>query len=118
MVSDATAPVKSRQLGRRRPKLLSLPTAETPPMAAYKDRVSKDLDRWITAGLVPEGSRAPILAAIPDPRRLDAAAALAWVGAVLLGIAVIAFVSANWDALPRIARFALLLGVFAAGAGA
>ena len=59
MVSDRAAPVKSRQLGRRRPKLLSFPAAETLPMAAYKDRVSKDLDRWIAAGLVPEGSREP-----------------------------------------------------------
>jgi uncharacterized membrane protein len=87
-------------------------------MAAYRDRVAKDLERWIGAGLVAEGARDPILATIPETRRLDAAAALAWVGAVLLGLAVIAFISANWDALPRIARFALVLGVFAAGAGA
>jgi len=86
-------------------------------MASYKDRVSKDLEGWIAAGLVPEGSRQPILAAMPDTRRLDAATALAWVGGVLLGLAVIAFISANWDALPRIARFVLVIGVFAAGAG-
>jgi uncharacterized membrane protein len=86
-------------------------------MASYKDRVAKDLERWISAGLVPEGSRGEILAAIPDTRRLDAATALAWVGGVLLGLAVIAFISANWDALPRLARFAFVLGVFAAGAG-
>ena len=87
-------------------------------MAGYKDRVAADLDRWIASGLVPAASREPILATIPDARRLDAAAALAWIGAVLAGLAVIAFVSANWDAIPRLVRFAVVLGVFAASAGA
>jgi uncharacterized membrane protein len=86
-------------------------------MASYKDRVAKDLEGWIQAGLVPEGSRGDILAAIPENRRLDAATALAWVGGVLLGLAVIIFISANWDALPRIARFAMVIAVFAAAAG-
>ncbi len=84
---------------------------------AYKDRVKQDLDRWISAGLVSPDKRAAILATIPDARRLDAATALAWIGGILLGIAVIAFVAANWDALPRIARFALVIAAFAACAG-
>jgi uncharacterized membrane protein len=89
-------------------------------MAAYKDRVKQDLDRWIASGFVPAENRAPILDTIPDARRLDAATALAWVGGLLLGIAVIAFVAANWDGLPKIARFGLLLAFFLglAGAGA
>ncbi len=87
-------------------------------MPSYRDRVGQDLGRWIDAGLVPEASRAPILATIPDARRLDAATALAWVGAVLAGLAVIAFISANWDAIPRLGRFAIILGVFASAAGA
>jgi len=89
-------------------------------MAAYKERVAKDLDRWIAAGHVSAEKRAAILASIPDARRLDAATALAWVGGVLLGIAVIAFIAANWGVLPRLARFALLLAFFLglAGAGA
>jgi uncharacterized membrane protein len=81
-------------------------------MAAYKDRVKQDLDRWIAAGLVPADQRSAILDTIPDARRLDAATALAWVGGVLFGIAVIAFVAANWDVLPKLARFAILLGAF------
>lgn len=89
-------------------------------MAAYKERVAQDLDRWIAAGHVSAEKRAAILASIPDARRIDAATALAWVGGVLLGIAVIAFVAANWDVLPRLARFGLLLAFFLglAGAGA
>lgn len=81
---------------------------------AYKDRVKQDLERWIGAGLVAAEKRDAILATIPDARRLDAATALAWVGAILLGIAMISFVAANWDALPRLARFALALVAFAA----
>lgn len=86
-------------------------------MAAYKDRVKEDLDRWIGAGLVDAEKRAAILATIPETRRMDAATALAWVGAVLLGIAIIAFVAANWDVTPKLVRFAILLIAFGALAG-
>lgn len=83
-------------------------------MAAYKDRVKEDLDRWIAAGLVPAEKRTAILDTIPETRRLDAATALAWVGGLLLGIAVIAFVAANWDGMPKLVRFAVLLVSFLA----
>ena len=55
-------------------------------MAAYKDRVKQDLDRWIASGLVDAGKRDAILATLPETRRMDAATALAWVGGVLLGL--------------------------------
>lgn len=80
---------------------------------AYKDRVKQDLERWIGAGLVSSDNKAAILATIPDARRLDAASALAWVGGLLLGIAAIAFVAANWEGMARIARFALVIAAFA-----
>ena len=86
-------------------------------MAAYKDRVQQDLDRWIGAGLVDADQRAAILATIPETRRMDAATALAWVGSVLLGIAIIAFVAANWDFTPKLVRFAVLLAAFLTLAG-
>lgn len=86
-------------------------------MAGYKERVTKDLDLWIGAGHVAADKRAAILSSIPDARRLDAATALAWVGGLLLGIAIIAFIGANWDGMPKIARFAVLTAAFAACAG-
>src|SRR5262245_2568338 len=86
-------------------------------MAAYKDRIKQDLDRWIDAGLVGADKRDAILATIPGARRLDAAAALAWVGAVLLGVAVVSFIAANWDITPKLVRFAVLLTGFAGLAG-
>jgi hypothetical protein len=86
-------------------------------MAAYKDRVQQDLDRWIAAGLVDRDKRAAILETLPESRRLDAATALAWVGAILLGVAIIAFVAANWDFTPKLVRFAMLLAAFLTFAG-
>jgi uncharacterized membrane protein len=86
-------------------------------MAGYKERVKSDLDRWIAGGLVAGDKRDAILATIPDARRLDAATTLAYVGAVLFGIAVIAFISANWDVMAKLARFVILLAAFLAIAG-
>lgn len=86
-------------------------------MAAYKDRLKADLDRWIAAGLASADNRGAMLAMVPDKHRMDAATALAWVGGALLGIAVIAFVAANWDGMARIVRFSVLLAAFAITAG-
>ena len=87
-------------------------------MASYKEQLERDLDRWVGSGLVPAENRTAILQSVPDGARLDAATALAWVGGVLAGVALIAFVAANWDALPRLAKFALVLGLYGGSAGA
>ncbi|MBI3438540.1 MAG: DUF2157 domain-containing protein [Proteobacteria bacterium] len=84
----------------------------------YKDRIGREIDRWIEAGLVQSDRRAPMLDMIADPRRLDAATALAWVGSVLLGVALVAFVAANWDALTPILRFTIIVATFLGFAGA
>lgn len=86
-------------------------------MASYRRRLEQDLDGWIGRGLVPAESRAAILDSVGDGRRLDAATALAIIGALLAGVAVIAFVAANWSAIPRIGRFAMILTAFLGAAG-
>lgn len=86
-------------------------------MATYKERVAADLDRWIAAGLVPAENRAAALASIPDARRMDAAQALAWVGGVFLGVAILAFIGANWSVLPRLAKFAVIIAIYGGAAG-
>lgn len=83
-------------------------------MASYKARLQRDLDQWIEAGLIPAQNRAAILASASEGRRVDASIALAVIGALLLGVAAIAFVAANWGEIPRLARFVLILGVFLA----
>jgi uncharacterized membrane protein len=86
-------------------------------MSRYKARLTRDLDAWIGRGLVPASSRDAILDSVPQRRRLEAATALAVVGALLLGVAIIAFIAANWGGMPRLLRFALVLGAFLASAG-
>ncbi|MDQ0464186.1 hypothetical protein QO010_001967 [Caulobacter ginsengisoli] len=83
-------------------------------MANYKDRLRGDLDRWIGEGLVPQASRQPMLDSVADTRRPDAVSALAMVGVLLAGAAIIAFVAANWNGIPRIARYSLLIAAFLA----
>lgn len=87
-------------------------------MASYKARLKEDLERWIAQGLVPAASRQPILAGVAEPRRLEASSALAAVGGLLAGVAVIAFVAANWNGIPRIGRFGLILALFLGVCGA
>ena len=81
-------------------------------MASYKARLREDLERWIARGLIPAESREPILDDVAEPRRLEASSALAAVGGLLLGVAVIAFVAANWNGIPRIGRFGMILVMF------
>jgi hypothetical protein len=77
---------------------------------SYKKRLTADLDRWIEKGLVPGVNRTVILADIAPARAgWSASGAAAILGAVLLSFAAISFVAANWDAIPRMARFALLV---------
>lgn len=83
-------------------------------MASYKDRLRGDLDRWIGQGLAPAANRQAMLDMIPESRRPDALSALAMVGVLLAGAAIIAFIGANWDGIPRVLRFALLLAAFLA----
>lgn len=88
-------------------------------MASYRARLERDLDGWIAKGLAPATSRQAILDSVAAGRRLDASTALAVVGGLLLGVAVIAFVAANWGVIPRLARFVMILTLFlGVGAGA
>jgi len=86
-------------------------------MAGYRERLTADLDLWIAAGLAPAGNREAMLAMVAHPRRTDAATALVLIGALLVGAAIIALVAANWDGLPRLARFGLLIAAFLGASG-
>lgn len=84
----------------------------------YLKRLARDLDRWISDGLVAAQNRQAILdSAAPSPRRWSAAGAAAILGAILLALAALSFVGANWSELPKIARFALILGALWASLG-
>ena len=75
----------------------------------YAKRLERDLKRWHEKGWVTgEGYRA-ILAEQRQGSKLTASAALAGIGAILLGFAAMSFVAANWSEIPRIFRVAMLL---------
>ncbi|RKR00003.1 DUF2157 domain-containing protein [Maricaulis maris] len=76
----------------------------------YRHRLTRDLDRWIAAGLIETDNRDAILDTVgPRIGGATALGALTVLGAVLLGLSALSFVGANWEAIPRLARFGVLL---------
>lgn len=86
-------------------------------MTSYRRRLERDVDAWISRGLVAAENREAILGSASEGRRLDAATVLGIIGGLLAGVAVIAFVAANWSVIPRIGRFAMVLAAFLGAAG-
>jgi uncharacterized membrane protein len=86
----------------------------------YNDR---DLDLWVRDGIVSAGQAATIrgrhASRASSERRGRLVSTLAVIGAAVGGLGVILFVAANWDAIPRPTRVALLLatmlGAYAGG---
>lgn len=79
-------------------------------MPWYRTRVERDIARWQSAGWVSDAGAAAIRAELAARRPVvGAAGVLAILAAVLLGFAVMSFVAANWNAMSKLARLALLL---------
>ncbi|MCC7252988.1 DUF2157 domain-containing protein [Hyphomicrobium sp.] len=79
-------------------------------MWSYRKRIDQDLVRWREAGWVtPEGETAIRQDLEKGVRTLGLANALAILSAVLIGFAVMSFVAANWQTMPRILRLSLML---------
>lgn len=78
-------------------------------MRGYRKRVERDLDRWREAGWVSPDGAAAIRADLAGRRfGIGLAPSLAILGAVLIGFAVMSFVGANWQEMPRVVRLGLL----------
>jgi uncharacterized membrane protein len=80
--------------------------------SAYRKRLAADLPKWLDAGWVSADGGAAILASLEGGARRSAfglSTILGTLGALLLGLAVLAFVAAQWEAVPRLVRFALLI---------
>jgi uncharacterized membrane protein len=86
----------------------------------YRARLARDLEGWISAGWVEASHRQAILDDVAArPARWNPAGALAILGAALLAMSALSFVGANWDAMPRLLRFAtIILALWAALLGA
>lgn len=86
-------------------------------MASYAVRVKRDLARWVEGGLI-----APDLAqALADDidahqrRSFSFGSVLAILAALLFAAALLIFVAANWEAIPRLWRVGLVFAALAAG---
>jgi uncharacterized membrane protein len=91
-------------------------------MASHSTKVKQDIARWLEAGLI-DGMTADALGRDVDAnerRSLSFGSILAMMAALLLGAAILIFVAANWEAIPRLARvgalFAIILGGYVGGA--
>ncbi len=79
-------------------------------MRGYRNRLEQDLERWRAAGWVtPEALEAIRADVRSRGSGVGLPGALAILAAVLIGFAVMSFVAANWQDMPRIARLGLLL---------
>jgi uncharacterized membrane protein len=86
-------------------------------MASYASRVRSDIARWLEAGLI-DGPTADALrrdVEANERRSLSFGSILAMMAALLFGAAILIFVAANWEAIPRLVRVASLFAVILAG---
>jgi len=79
---------------------------------SYQSRLRRDLDRWQSEGWVSADGKSAILDDIASqPGGWTPVGALAILGSVLIALSAISFVGANWDAIPKLVIFLLLLAV-------
>jgi hypothetical protein len=77
----------------------------------FAEQLARECESWVADGLVTAEQAAAIRAryAEPEDARSRTAAALSVVGAVVVGVGVIAFFAANWDGIPKPLRLVLLV---------
>lgn len=85
-------------------------------MAGYATRVKRDIARWVEAGLIDAGTAGALT------RDVDAhgggirfGTVLSLMAACLFAAAILIFVAANWEEMPRLARVAMLFVVIVVG---
>ena len=86
-------------------------------MATYATRVRQDISRWAGAGLIDAATADALVRDVEanERRSLSFGSILAMMAALLLGAAILIFVAANWEAIPRLARVILLFAVILLG---
>lgn len=91
-------------------------------MTGYSSRVRQDIKRWRAAGLIDARTADMLNLDVEqnERRSLSFGSILAMMAALLLAAAILVFIAANWEAIPRLVRvgalFALILGGYVGGA--
>ncbi|MGE0499609.1 MAG: DUF2157 domain-containing protein [Rhizobiaceae bacterium] len=91
-------------------------------MASYAAKVTVDIARWRDSGLIDAATADKLAADVlsHERRSLSFGTVLATLAALLFGAAILIFVAANWEGIPRLARvaalFATLAGAYVGGA--
>ena len=86
-------------------------------MASYSLRVREDIARWAENGLIDRVTADALSRDIEnrEARSISFGSILAIMAALLFGAAILVFVAANWEAVPRLLRVAALFATIAAG---
>ncbi len=86
-------------------------------MMSHSARVRRDIGRWLEAGLIDAATAAALAREVEanERRAPGFGAVLAMMAALLAAAAILIFVAANWEAMPRLARVAALFGVILGG---
>jgi uncharacterized membrane protein len=79
-------------------------------MFGYMAHLRRDLARWRERGWISAEQEERMAADAAAHSGFSAGSVLAILGAVLLCLAIVTFVAANWEALPRIVRLGVLFG--------
>lgn len=88
------------------------------PMWGYQRRLNRDLTRWQEQGWVSAANADRIRADAANAPGVSLPGVLGILAAILLGFAVMSFVAAHWNEMPRLARLALLFSTMWAAYGA
>ncbi len=84
----------------------------------YNKRMMAEASRWRDAGWISPDGEAAIRADLAGRKSgVGLAASLSILAAILIGFAVMSFVAANWQDMPRVFRLGLLLGLLWAAYG-
>ncbi len=85
-------------------------------MASYATKVRQDIARWRESGLIDAATADALSADVEasDRRSFSFGSVLATLAALLLGAAILIFIAANWEAIPRLVRVAALFSTILA----
>lgn len=86
-------------------------------MATYPTRVKRDIARWREAGLVDQSTAEALSFDVErnSGRGISFGAVLTMMAAALFAAAVLIFIAANWEEIPRLMRVFMLLALIFAG---